>query len=384
MELPPVERQPRGCSGMPPAHECIAEPAAPVSDFKSDRHSGEFVMPLPIRHSQFRHHLECVRLQFRLTSRRVLARALLMPALILALATPALSFAQQTMNAQPLTPQGLALAAPELGPEWSVGEHHSSTVEGADVYQVVYTAPSGRMVRVTTAVAPDSDYAEAVISSLRYELERDGATITSVQDQGFGDGRAFRAQFSDGQTVLVSYLFRVRNLIAAVDYRGAAGAGDVPSQAVAAARKQEAKLFAAFAPPPPPTPTAAVPTPLAPPPAVSTPTPSPTAAPTPVAMAVAGPYCRPGEQPEFRFGFAGLSARLAARMGRPTSCEYGDPRGSGDTLQNTERGLAFYRQRTNTPTFTTGFEHWAITPAGVVYWTGDSIDPIDAAQPFED
>ena len=69
-------------------------------------------------------------------------------------------------------------------------------------------------------------------------------------------------------------------------------------------------------------------------------------------------------------------------MGNPTSCEYGDPRGSGDTLQSTGKGLSFYRRSTNTPTFTTGFEHWALTPLGTMYWTGDSIDPPDAAQPF--
>jgi hypothetical protein len=38
----------------------------------------------------------------------------------------------------------------------------------------------------------------------------------------------------------------------------------------------------------------------------------------------------------------------------------------------------------NTPTFTTGFEHWALTAVGVVYWTGDSIDPPDSAQPPHD
>jgi hypothetical protein len=45
--------------------------------------------------------------------------------------------------------------------------------------------------------------------------------------------------------------------------------------------------------------------------------------------------------------------------------------------------LGFYRQHTNTPTFTTGFEHWGMTPTGMLYWTGDSIDPPPNASFFE-
>lgn len=87
------------------------------------------------------------------------------------------------------------------------------------------------------------------------------------------------------------------------------------------------------------------------------------------------PYCVPSQAPSYQFGFHALHEMLGDTMGAPTSCEYGDPNGSGDTLQNTTNGLAFYRQSTNTPTFTNGFEHWALTPAGPVYWTGESIDP---------
>ena len=86
-------------------------------------------------------------------------------------------------------------------------------------------------------------------------------------------------------------------------------------------------------------------------------------------------FCAPGQAPGYAFGFAALYEILGATMGDPTTCEYGDPNGSGDTLQNTANGLAFYRARTNTPTFTNGFEHWGLTATGMVYWTGDSIDP---------
>jgi hypothetical protein len=44
-------------------------------------------------------------------------------------------------------------------------------------------------------------------------------------------------------------------------------------------------------------------------------------------------------------------------------------------LQETSTGLAFYRASTNTPTFTDGFQHWALTAFGLVNWTGAAIDP---------
>jgi hypothetical protein len=83
----------------------------------------------------------------------------------------------------------------------------------------------------------------------------------------------------------------------------------------------------------------------------------------------------------FRLGFATLSTRLGDTMGAATSCEYADPRGSGDTLQTTEHGLGIYRQASDTPTFTNGTEHWALLGQGVVHWSGDSIDPPDDAAP---
>ncbi len=61
-------------------------------------------------------------------------------------------------------------------------------------------------------------------------------------------------------------------------------------------------------------------------------------------------------------------------MGTPVECEHTNPV-NGDSLQQTTTGLAFYRKSTNTPTFTNGSEHWALTPTGTVYWTGGSIDP---------
>jgi len=301
--------------------------------------------------------------------------------------SPSLAAAQPAPG-NSVTSRSLALSAPELGPDWSMD--HQSTPSG--LYQVVYTNPSGRAVEITTGVAPTTDEAEKLISGMRYVMESTGSTVNSVQAQGFGDGRAFESEFSDGQKSVVSYMFRVHELFASVDYQGPARATDVPSFALAVARKLEAKLWAALATVPVPPPTSVpVSSPPAPAPAavVTPPVPTSTAVPEPASTAAppvgpapfADPYCRSGEQPAFHFGFAALSATLGTSMGNASSCEYGDPRGSGDTLQTTSKGLSFYRHRSNIPTFTTGFEHWALTATGVVYWTGDSIDPPESAQP---
>jgi hypothetical protein len=82
-----------------------------------------------------------------------------------------------------------------------------------------------------------------------------------------------------------------------------------------------------------------------------------------------------GCQTGYVFGFADLHTWLGDTMGAPTSCEYADPNGTGDTEQNTSAGLAFWRKSTNTPTFTNGWAHWALTSIGQVTWDGESIDP---------
>ena len=107
-------------------------------------------------------------------------------------------------------------------------------------------------------------------------------------------------------------------------------------------------------------------------PATSTPAPKPTAIPTPVPPT--HPFCLPGETPRFVFGIADLKQQLGAQMGDPIECEHVDP-SSGDTIQLTTTGLAYYRQRTNTPTFFNGLDRWALTDRGLVQWSGDSLDP---------
>ncbi|MDP8921925.1 MAG: hypothetical protein M3O34_03510 [Chloroflexota bacterium] len=95
------------------------------------------------------------------------------------------------------------------------------------------------------------------------------------------------------------------------------------------------------------------------------------------ASAQPAPYCRPGESPEFTFGFAVLAARLGPIVGEPIECAH--PNDAGDVLQHTTTGLAFWRKATNMPTFTDGCRHWALGPRGIGYWEGTSIDPPSAA-----
>jgi O-glycosyl hydrolase len=85
-------------------------------------------------------------------------------------------------------------------------------------------------------------------------------------------------------------------------------------------------------------------------------------------------YCPDGQAPRFVAGFLALRDAIGEGMGQPLECEHANPE-NGDALQKTTTGLAFYRKSTNTPTFTNGWDHWALTPDGLVYWTGESIDP---------
>jgi hypothetical protein len=96
--------------------------------------------------------------------------------------------------------------------------------------------------------------------------------------------------------------------------------------------------------------------------------------PAPAAQAQSAPFCAPGTSPSFVQGFAALKAALGEVMGDPIECQHTDG-SSGDVLQQTTTGLAFWRKSTNTATFTDGYRHWALTSRGLVAWEGSSIDP---------
>jgi hypothetical protein len=117
-----------------------------------------------------------------------------------------------------------------------------------------------------------------------------------------------------------------------------------------------------------PPPQAAAPTPGPPTPTVA---PAPTARPSPAPVQ---PDVCTAVSPRFVLAMARLSARLGAEMGTPIDCEQVVD-ASGDTEQKTTTGLAYYRASINTPVFTNGVEHWALTASGLARWTGDDLEP---------
>ena len=86
------------------------------------------------------------------------------------------------------------------------------------------------------------------------------------------------------------------------------------------------------------------------------------------------PYCEPGQDPSFQFGLAYLKGQVGDPMGYALECQHVDP-ASGNDIQLTTTGLATYRVAANMAEFTNGSEHWALTPDGLAYWTGQSDDP---------
>jgi hypothetical protein len=119
---------------------------------------------------------------------------------------------------------------------------------------------------------------------------------------------------------------------------------------------------------------AAVPTPPSVEPRLS-PSPSPATAPAP-----AKPDQCSAASPSFVHGAAALKAALGARMGDASECERVVDT-AGNTEQKTTTGLAYYRAGSNVTVFTNGFEHWALTPNGLVHWTTGEVEPPPNAEP---
>ena len=95
--------------------------------------------------------------------------------------------------------------------------------------------------------------------------------------------------------------------------------------------------------------------------------------PTPV-LAQGAAHCPPGQPAQFLFGIAELHERLGATMGVPLECEYVNPE-NGDTIQHTSTGLAYYRPEINTPMFTDGQTHWALSNNQLLMWRNPSVVP---------
>jgi hypothetical protein len=90
--------------------------------------------------------------------------------------------------------------------------------------------------------------------------------------------------------------------------------------------------------------------------------------------ALAAPFCPAGQPPSFQLGFARLQQQLGAVVGEPLECQHGSPE-NNDVIQHTTTGLLYYRPGINTPIFTNGHEHFAITRQGLVFWRNASVVP---------
>ncbi len=77
------------------------------------------------------------------------------------------------------------------------------------------------------------------------------------------------------------------------------------------------------------------------------------------------PYCAPGQTPAFSFGFEALFESLGIQMGEPTECAHAEVV-SGDTYQQTTKGLAVYRRADNTPAFVSSSSRWSLTADGLI------------------
>jgi hypothetical protein len=149
----------------------------------------------------------------------------------------AIALSPTLASADTLQASNLTLNAGDLGPGWSSQEQFSITGDPKTEYLITFGNGNGRQAEDEIGVAPTPGLADQLIVQTREMLRSAGATISSVQDQGFGDGAAFKASFTqDGQTEVV-YIFRVHGIFANVEYRADAGASDLQSQALQVARK---------------------------------------------------------------------------------------------------------------------------------------------------
>ena len=94
----------------------------------------------------------------------------------------------------------------------------------------------------------------------------------------------------------------------------------------------------------------------------------------PPVAAQQAPFCPPGQPARFLFGIGELKERLGPIMGEPLECEHINP-ANGDTLQHTTTGLAYYRPAINTPIFTNGTAHYALSGGQLLLWENDSAEP---------
>jgi hypothetical protein len=241
-----------------------------------------------------------------------------------------------------LDPKAVVLPAADLGPNWTVAESSAESTPEGNAFSTFYVNetdyPRPRAASFVVVVTGNATAAERIVSETHADLTSRGTSVGSAD--GLGDNGGFKTLLPLEQAAALAYFYRVSNVFVLVAVLGEPGREtELDAQARDFASRQQDRVRALLASPPPP-------------PA----------------------FCKIDETPTFQFGFAQLKALLGSRMGQPTECEHQDP-ASGDTLQATTTGLAQYLKGANLPTFTNGFDHWAITPQGLVHWIGPSTSP---------
>jgi hypothetical protein len=72
---------------------------------------------------------------------------------------------------------------------------------------------------------------------------------------------------------------------------------------------------------------------------------------------------------------------LAPQWAKPLECERVID-AEGNSKQRTTTGLAYYHSASNIVAFTNGWDHWALTAAGVVHWSGDESESPPGTAPI--
>lgn len=74
-------------------------------------------------------------------------------------------------------------------------------------------------------------------------------------------------------------------------------------------------------------------------------------------------------------GMRNLRAAVGEAMGQPLDCEHATDL-SGDTIQTTSTGTAWYMVGDNSEIFTDGYHRWVLSAAGLTYWDSPQATPL--------
>jgi hypothetical protein len=98
------------------------------------------------------------------------------------------------------------------------------------------------------------------------------------------------------------------------------------------------------------------------------------------AAAETAPHCPSDTKPSFTIGFAEMKNLLGEALGEAASCEFRRAEQPRRRPPAHHAWNGYLSSRYCIPQFTDGVQHWEMTPRGLVYWTGDSVEPSPDAQ----